>query len=123
MKDLIQDYKEIKKENPNCASLNNFIAFNLVNYHSIEEVFLPVFIDGQKVQFTNINFHELSSGDEYYLIIVGDKYKFLKYGYEPDCDGGYYFHYIVDLFDTRSKEYEMYSNLYSKNIFEILKHY
>ena len=54
MKDLIQNYKEIKKENPNCVSLNNFIAYNLTDYYIIERVFLPVFIDNKKVQFTNI---------------------------------------------------------------------
>jgi len=59
-----------------------------------ENVFLPVFIDCKKVQFTNLLLHELSSGDDYFLVKINDKKHFFKYCYEPDCDGAYYSYYI-----------------------------
>jgi len=114
MKTLKKQYRELKKENPNCVSFNHYLTFNLVRYMSIENLFLPVFIDGKKVQFTNISFHENSSGDDFYLILVGNTYKFFKFYYEPDCDGAYYGGYITKLFDvtnlTQYQLIEVYTN-------------
>ena len=123
MKNLVLEWKNLKRENYNCISLNNFIAYNFAEY-GIENVFLPVFIKGKKVQFTNICFTSSSSGNDYFLILIGDKYKFLNYGYEPDSDGGYYFHYIVDLFDVTDKEqYTMVREICTKDVYKLLINY
>jgi hypothetical protein len=122
MKDLKQLWQGIKKEYVNCISFNNFIAHSFVLDFSIEKRFLPIFIDGKKVQFTNVDFHELSNGNDYYLVLIGNNYKFLKYSYEPDCDGAYYDFYIIDMFDIRNDNYQV-REVYTNEITKILQNY
>ena len=94
-----------------------------MNAGDIENVFLPVYIENKKVQFTNIGFQSNGSGDEYFLIKINNKYKFLLYGYEPDCDGAYNFYHIIEIFDVFNENYKPLKNLYKKDIFEILNNY
>ena len=122
MKDLKQIWQGIKKEHVNCISFNNFIAHSLVLDFSIKSRFLPVFIDNKKVQFTNVSFHDLSSGNDYYLILIGNTYKFLQYSYEPDCDGAYYSFYINNIFDVRNDNFQV-REVYSNEIVKMLQNY
>lgn len=121
MKDLKIKWINLKKENKNCISFNNFVAHSLTIQCSIERLFLPVFIENKKVQFTNIVFNCNASGKDYFLISIDEKYYFLEYAYEPDCDGAYYTHYIVDLFDVRN-DYTL-NEVYTDTILKMLKTY
>ena len=94
-----------------------------INIAEIENVFLPLYLENKKVQFTNIGFQSKSSGDEYFLIKINNKYKFLLYGYEPDCDGAYNFYHIINIFDVFTENYKPLKNLYKKDIFDILNNY
>lgn len=120
MKNLISEWKNIKRENYNCISLNNFLAYNFSNYH-IENILIPVIIQGEKVQFTNVCFNSNGTGYDYFLVLVGNKYKFLNYGYEAYCDGGYYFAHFIELFDVTDKtHYTQTKNIYPNDICKIL---
>ena len=94
-----------------------------MNIADIENVFLPVYLENKKIQFTNIGFQSKMSGNEYFLIKINNNYKFLQYGFEPDCDGGYTFYHITNIFDVFNNEYKPLKNLYKKDIFEILNNY
>jgi len=119
MKDLKDRWVLIKKEYPNCVSMNTFIAQSFCIETCIENVFVPVFICGKKVQFTNYVFTNNGNGKEYFLILVNNKYKFLEFAYEPDCDGAYYTHYIVNIFDIR-EGYSVYSNVNSRDVYNVI---
>lgn len=120
MQTLKKQYKELKKENPFCVSFNHYLVNHLVLNFCVERVFLPVFIDDKKVKFTNVLFHEKSSGDDYFLILVGNSYKLLSYSYEPDCDGAYYSYSIVPLSYLDSELYEC-IEIYTNDVVKILK--
>jgi hypothetical protein len=123
MKDIIKQWKDLKRENYNCISLNNFIAYWFVTYFSIERLFLPVFIENKKVKFTNVCFTSNGSGDDYFLVDIEGKFFFLEYAYEPDCDGAYYTHSIKPLFDVTIKgEYELHE-VYTNDILKMLQKY
>jgi hypothetical protein len=103
---------------------NQEIIHNIyMNIGDIENIFLPVYFENKKIQFTNIGFQSNSSGNEYFLIKINNNYKFLLYGHEADCDGAYFFYHIINIFDVFNNEYKPLKNLYKKDIFNILNQY
>lgn len=123
MEEFIKQWFIIKQENENCISLNNYLANCISVNYAIEKRFLPVFVDGKKIQFTNIGFNSNGSGDDYFLIIENNKYKFLKYGYESDCDGGYYFYCTCNLFNPLNYDYTPLKELSTNDILNVLKNF
>ena len=50
-----------------------------------------VLVGDKAIRFTNVIFTEGSTGNDWYLVVnPKGKYLFLVVGYEPDCDGSYY---------------------------------
>lgn len=92
-------WKEIKRENYNCISLNHFLANSISNVFMIENIFFPILINSELIQFTNVVL-ENGNGDAFYLVLIGGKYQFFKIGYEPDCDGAYYYGHKVNFLEV-----------------------
>jgi hypothetical protein len=92
---LVKRWKELKRENYNCINLKTYFLYNAINYIVPENIFYPILIGKNLIQFTNIVFISNGSGDSYYLVLISGKYQFFKIGFEPDCDGAYYYGHEV----------------------------
>lgn len=79
-------------------------AFRFWNPNEAQmDLFFPVVIQGQIVQFTDTCVVSSGSGYEYWFIKFkreGDsgemRYGWLHSGFESDCDGGYNFYYVME---------------------------
>ena len=96
----IKRWKDVKRENYNCISLNHFLTNSISNVFMIENIFFPILIGKNLIQFTNVVLISKSSGDNYYLILINGKYHFFNTGYESDCDGGYYYGHTVTFLEV-----------------------
>lgn len=103
MENLIKKWKELKRRDKDVKIslrewlVNHMIADKLEGYP--EKIFFPILIGKDLIQFTNCVLVAKGSGDSYHLVIVNNKYQFFKVGFEPDCDGAYYYGYLVSLTD------------------------
>lgn len=95
IQNLIKSWKELKKENYNCINLKTYILYNIIDYKTPSNIFYPILIGKNLIQFTDIVLISKGSGDSYYLVLINGKYQFFKIGYEPDCDGAYYYGHTV----------------------------
>jgi hypothetical protein len=93
----------------------------IANYSEIEKICFPIIINNKVVQFTQYVLTSNGSGDDYFLVIVNGKYQFFKYGYEPDCDGAYYYGYLVDLSDVLNyiEDFKI-NTCYDKDVYQML---
>lgn len=72
-------------------------AIDLVYKFSPETNIFPTVIDDKIIYFTNIMLTDKGSGDDIYLIKdLEGNYSLFKTGYEPDCDGSYYFGHTIE---------------------------
>lgn len=103
MENLIQKWKELKRRDKDVKIslrewlVNHMIADKLGGYP--EKIFFPILIGKDLIQFTNCVLVSKGSGDSYHLVIVNNKYEIFHIGYEPDCDGAYYFGGLKPLTD------------------------
>lgn len=116
LKKQIQLWKDIKRNNYNCISLNHFLANSIGNIFMIENIFFPILVKNELMQFTNVVL-ENSNGDSFYLVLINGKYQFFKIGFEPDCDGAYYYAHNVDFLEVVKyiNEYKV-SECYTKGL-------
>lgn len=103
MKKLIQEWKELKRKDKYIKiSLREWLVNFMIGYKlgsSIENLFYPIKIGEDLVQFTNYVLIGNGSGDSYYLVKVDNRYQIFKIWYEVDCDGCYYGGSLIPLMD------------------------
>lgn len=93
-----------------------------IHFH-IETVLIPyILVQGKAIRFTNVVFTNKSSGDEKLLVVTPKgKYLFLEIGYEPDCDGAFYWNRLSEE-AISLEDYDVNDNCYwdSKELFKTL---
>lgn len=83
-----------------------------------EKMVMPtIFYDNKLFKLLAITAMEKSSGKQYFLAqTINNKYHLLELGYEPDCDGGYYYTYFIEDFEMDTEDFE----IFEKDCFEKL---
>ena len=100
LKKLVQEWVKGKREHDFKISLKEYILMEVINYRPINKLFFPILIREDLIQFTDTEFISKGSGDSYYLVLINGKYLFFKVGFEPDCDGAYYYGHTVAFTDV-----------------------
>lgn len=75
-----------------------------------EKMIMPtIFYNNKLFKLFTIAAIEKSSGDQYFLAETTENECFIiNIGYEPDCDGGYYYTYFVEDFEIETEDFEFF---------------
>ena len=117
----------------------NVDAFRFWNIDEPQmDLFFPVVIQGQIVQFTDTCVISKGSGDNYWFIKFKQegssdemRYGWIHSGFEPDCDGGYTFYYVMEFEEffganVTAEEFEDSCDIYlvsRRDVIDLVSHY
>lgn len=102
MRDLIQEWAD----NRYVITLENYLLQNLVITNEPFNIFFPIEYNNEMIQFTNYRLKSTSSGDSYFLVMIGNNYSFFRITTDYDCDGVNTYGCVISLSDVFQEDFE-----------------